>query len=327
MCKDKAMKYTLCFQTLQGRKLSLVILALIAGATIANASPSGGTVTSGSATINQSGSVTTINQSTNRASINWQNFSIGASETVNFAQPSSSSVTLNRVVGTSQSLIEGAMNANGQVLLLNPNGVLFANGSQINVGRLAVSTLNMTDENFQSGNYAFEGNFQNSIRTMQTMIATMEKPQFSSGEKISLNLNGNSLVKLTIDQGVLNALAENKGLTQADGGRIYLTPQALNSILDGIVNNTGIVEAQTLNDLAGRSIEASGKKIKNTENMNSQSNTAVSGATPSIKINTNIGALNIQQALQRNSLDLSSAMERLSTGLRLESIADDALER
>lgn len=219
--------YSSRFRILKGGKISLVVSALLAGSSIAYAAPSGGTVTTGSATISQNGSVTTISQSTNKASINWQDFSIGKSETVNFVQPSAASVTLNRVIGTNRSLIEGAMNANGQVFLINPNGILFANGAQINVGGIVASTLNITDANFQSGNYVFEGNSQNSVLNMGTItagnggyvammgktvanegtiVATMGNVQMASGEKISLNLNGNSLVKLTIDQGTMDAL-------------------------------------------------------------------------------------------------------------------------
>ena len=263
------------FRILKGGKVSLVVSVLVAGSTMSFAAPTGGTVTTGSASIAQSGSVTTINQSTHNASINWNSFSIAPSETVNFIQPSSSSITLNRVIGTTPSLIQGAMNANGQVFLLNPNGVLFANGSQINVGGLVASTLNITDQNFQAGNYVFEGNSQNSIINMGTItasnggyvsmigkhvanegtiIATMGNVQMASGEKITLNLNGNSLVKLTIDQGTFNALVENKGLIKADGGQVHLTTQALNSILDGMVNNTGIIEAQSIDDLKGEVI-------------------------------------------------------------------------
>jgi filamentous hemagglutinin family protein len=260
------------FRILKGGKISLVVSALLAGTTMSFAAPTGGTVTTGTATINQSGSITTINQSTNKASINWNSFSIAPHETVNFVQPSAQSITLNRVIGTTQSLIQGAMNANGHVFLINPNGVLFANGAQINVGGLVASTLNITDENFQAGNYVFEGNSQNSVLNMGTItanngyvammgqtvqnggtiVATMGNVQMASGEKISLNLNGNSLVKLTIDQGTMDALVENKGLIKADGGQVYLTTQALNTILDGMVNNTGIIEAQTLGDVTGK---------------------------------------------------------------------------
>lgn len=85
-----------------------------------------------------------------------------------------------------------------------------------------------------------------------TIVATMGNVQLASGEKISLNLNGNSLVKLTIDQGTLNALVENKGLIKADGGQVYLTAQALNTILDGMVNNTGVIEASSLTSVGGK---------------------------------------------------------------------------
>jgi filamentous hemagglutinin family protein len=265
--------YSSRFRILKGGKISLVVSALLTSISLVHAAPSGGTVTTGSANINQIGSITTINQSTQKASINWQDFSIGKTETVNFVQPSASSVTLNRVVGATPSLIEGAMNANGQVFLINPNGVLFANGSQINVGGLVASTLNLTDENFQSGNYVFEGNSQNSILNMGTIttaqggyvammgktvanegtiVATMGNVQMASGEKITLDLNGNSLVKLTIDQGTLNALIENKGLIKANGGQVYLSTQAVDTILDGMVNNTGVIEVSSFTDVGGK---------------------------------------------------------------------------
>jgi hypothetical protein len=92
------------------------------------------------------------------------------------------------------------------------------------------------------------------VQNEGTIVATMGNVQMASGEKISLNLNGNSLVKLTIDEGTLNALVENKGLIQADGGQVYLTTQALNTILDGMVNNSGVIEAQSLNNIDGKII-------------------------------------------------------------------------
>ncbi len=85
------------FRILKGGKISLVVSALIASVTMLHAAPSGGVVTSGSASIAQSGSVTTITQSTNKAAINWQNFSIGKSETVNFNQPNVNAVKIKNI--------------------------------------------------------------------------------------------------------------------------------------------------------------------------------------------------------------------------------------
>jgi len=256
--------YSNAFRILKGGKISLVVSAFLAGTTIVSASPTGGVVTSGNAIISQNGSNTTINQSTNKASINWQNFNIAGNETVNFIQPSSNSVTLNRVVGTTNSLIQGAMNANGQVILINPNGVIFSEGASVNVGGLIATTKNITDANFQNGNYIFEGDSTSSILNKGTInakyvammgkevinegkiVATLGRVELAGGDKFTLNLNGDSLLKLTIDEGTLNALVENKGLIKADGGVVYLTTQALDSVLDGMVNNSGIIEAQSL---------------------------------------------------------------------------------
>nr|WP_306459131.1 GLUG motif-containing protein [Aliarcobacter faecis] len=228
------------------------------------AAPSGGNVVNGTATINQSGNTTNINQSTQKATINWQKFDISKNETVNFNQPNSSSVTLNRVVGATKSIIDGAMNANGQVILVNPNGVVFNQGSQINVGGLIATTKNISNSDFENDNYVFSGNSTNSIINKGEINASyvvllgnevvnegviqvnLGRVELSSGDKITLNLNGNSLVNLTIDEGTFNALVENKGVIKADGGKVYLTTKAVNSVLDGMVNNSGVIEAKTL---------------------------------------------------------------------------------
>jgi filamentous hemagglutinin family protein len=84
----------------------------------------------------------TINQSTNKAIINWQNFGISLGESVKFTQPDRSSIALNRVTGSQKSVIDGALSANGQVFILNPNGVLFGSSAQVTVGGLLASTLN-----------------------------------------------------------------------------------------------------------------------------------------------------------------------------------------
>ena len=93
--------------------------------------PSGGTVAAGQAAISTSGTRMDVTQSSQRAIINWQGFDIGSDAQVNFAQPGDSSVTLNRVSGPTVSRIEGQLTANGQVFLVNPNGVLFGNGARV----------------------------------------------------------------------------------------------------------------------------------------------------------------------------------------------------
>jgi filamentous hemagglutinin family protein len=261
------------FRILKGGKISLVVSALLAGTTMTFAAPTGGVVNTGSATISQSGSTTNINQATQRASINWQSFSVGASETVNFVQPNSSSVTLNRVVGNETSIINGALNANGKVWILNSNGVTFGNGASINTSGLVASTMNISDTNFMNGNHVFESTGSNAsiinmgsikvsdggyvallgknVSNSGVIEATKGTVVLGAGDKITLNFNGDSLVGIAIDQGTLDALVENKGAIIADGGKIFLTTKAANDLLNGVVNNTGLLQAQTLDDVTG----------------------------------------------------------------------------
>src|SRR5215510_9359753 len=250
------------------------VAALLIAQRTALAGPVGGSVVEGSAGISQSGSVTNVNQSTNKAIINWQSFSIGAKETVNFNQPGSSSVTLNRVIGNETSVISGALNANGQVFLVNSAGVLFSKGAQVNVGGLVASTLDISNSDFMAGKYRFSGTSaasvvnQGNIRAHGggyiallgrivsndgVINARLGTVAMASGEKITLNFGGNSLVDVTIDKGTLNALVENKRAIRADGGQVIMTAKAADAVLSAQVNNSGIVQARTVAALKGGS--------------------------------------------------------------------------
>lgn len=260
------------FRILKGGKISLVVSAFLAGTTLMHAAPTGGVVTSGNANIAQSGLVTTINQSSQKASINWQGFSIGSNETVNFNQPSISAITLNRVIGNEKSIIDGALNANGQVWILNSNGVLFNANAKVNTSGLLATTKSLSDADFQAGNYSFKGDstasvinlgtininnggyaslLANSVTNEGTIKAIKGTVTLTGANEATINLNGNSLVSLKVDKGVLDALVENKGAIIADGGKVYLTTNAANELLKGVVNNTGVIEANSMDDITG----------------------------------------------------------------------------
>ena len=263
------------FSILKGWRVALVVSILLGSVTLSVAAPSGGTVTSGTAYIIQSGTVTNVNQSTQNATINWQNFSIANGETVNFNQPNASSITLNRIIGNEKSIIDGALNANGQVWLLNSNGILFGKNARVNTAGLLATTAELSDNDFNAGNYKFkntipasiinEGTIEiansgsvilasNEVRNSGTIKAISGTVHLLGADSYSLNLNGNSLIELTVDKGLLDALVENSGTIIADGGEIYLTTNAVNELLDGIVNNTGIIEANSLDDITGEII-------------------------------------------------------------------------
>ena len=108
-----------------------IVVSLPAAAQVApNAHPTGAAVLGGGVAISQTANQTTINQSTARGAIGWQTFDVGSQQTVQFKQPSSSAITLNRVDGPNPSRIAGQINANGQIILENQSGVTFYKGSR-----------------------------------------------------------------------------------------------------------------------------------------------------------------------------------------------------
>ncbi|WP_028855995.1 YDG domain-containing protein [Psychrilyobacter atlanticus] len=248
-----------------------LIFSFLVGS-FANAAPQSGKVTLGQANISTKGSVTNITQSTKKASINWNKFSINKNETVNFKQPNKSSITLNRVTGSERSVINGALNANGQVWILNSNGVLFGKNAKINTAGLLATTKNLTDKDFLAGKYNFKGNSKNSVINLGEIEITDAGYAALLGHKVSnegsikaikgviklvgaseysINLNGNSLVSLKVEKSFIDSLVENKGALIANGGEIYLTTSGAEELLKGTVNNTGVIEANSFEDITG----------------------------------------------------------------------------
>src|SRR5689334_5022471 len=130
----------------QNSRFAVAISICLVGSQAVYANPSGSQVVSGTATISQpSASSLQINQSSQNAILNWQSFSIGATESVVFVQPNASAAALNRVIGTTPSEIFGRLSANGQIFLVNPNGVLFGRSASVDVGGLVATTLSIAD--------------------------------------------------------------------------------------------------------------------------------------------------------------------------------------
>jgi filamentous hemagglutinin family protein len=252
-----------------------VTASLLAGAVASHAAPSGGVVTSGNAVISQNGNTTDINQSSQNAAINWQDFSIGAKETVNFNQPNVDSVTLNRIVGTETSVINGALNANGQVFILNSNGILFGKNASVNTSGLAATTMQLSDKNFMAGKYTFtnasdasiinkgvinisnEGYaalFGKTVENTGVINVVKGKVYMTGAESVTIDIDGNSLVELTVEKSVLDAMVSNKGAVIADGGEIYLTTSSADDLTAGVVNNTGIIQAEGIDDIEGKAV-------------------------------------------------------------------------
>jgi filamentous hemagglutinin family protein len=135
-------------------KRRLVPLLLSACFGMAVAAPTGQQVMAGQATFSQQGNVFSITN-TPGTIINWQSFSINAGEITRFIQQGSDSAVLNRIVGQDPTRILGALQSNGQVFLINPNGILFGRDSRVDVNGLVASTLNLSNADFLAGKKNF----------------------------------------------------------------------------------------------------------------------------------------------------------------------------
>src|SRR5438876_5773320 len=266
-------------------KFLLTTAALIAlTARPAAAGPEGGTVVGGAATIQgQGGPAVIVNQSSNSAIINWHTFNIGARESVRFNQPGSSSVVLNRVTGAlGPSEILGTLSANGRVFLINRDGILFGPSSVVNTAGFLATTHDIRNADFMAGRYNFNipgrpdasivnqgritatsGGFAalvaHSVRNSGTITATLGTVALaSSGTGFTVDLYGDKLITLADNDQVaskvidvatgrpLKSLVSNDGKIRANGGRVELTAAAARTVVDSVINTSGVITANSI---------------------------------------------------------------------------------
>ena len=152
------MKNILAFFRGRRMRLATALTAVwsVLAPSAAFALPQGGSVRSGSVSWETADGTMTLRQTSNRAIINWNSFGIGGDETVRFIQPGANAAVLNRVTGPYSSEIFGTLLANGNVYLVNPNGILFGAGARVDVGGLVASTFDISNRDFMAGRLNFE---------------------------------------------------------------------------------------------------------------------------------------------------------------------------
>ncbi|OQW78620.1 MAG: hypothetical protein BVN35_02865 [Proteobacteria bacterium ST_bin11] len=186
----------------------------------------GGWVTSGSATLSSNGVNMRIDQHTDRAILNWQEFNVGKDNTVQFAQPGSSSIALNRIHDQNPSQIFGQIIANGQIYLYNKNGFVFGKDSVINANTVLASTLQITDEVFNRG---ITRVYDESNRAALGIDGESLSPETSkilieAGAKITTDNNGRIvIVAPTIENsGALSTGKQGQIILAASQDKVYM---------------------------------------------------------------------------------------------------------
>lgn len=252
--------------------LSLLAAQCMTGLAWAGTMPTGGQIVAGSGQIQHVGDVTIIRQNSQMLSMNWQSFDIAAGQTVNFLQPGTSSIAINRILGNTASAIYGHLNANGQVWLINPNGVLFGQNAQVNVGGIVASTLDLDDSTLGTDNIRFAGNGRgrvvnqghitaaqggyvallgNQVSNQGVIRAQLGTVALGGGSAMTLTFSDSHLMHLMVDASTIRSLVENRQLIVANGGDVLMTAGARASLVESVVNNTGTVQARSVDEHNG----------------------------------------------------------------------------
>ncbi|KMZ25332.1 heme transporter CcmD [Haemophilus influenzae] len=272
--------------------ISLIILTTCTGAAYASAQdlPQNSEVVVGTATVSHTENKMTINQTSDKAQINWESFNIGTNKEVQFEQPNANAVAYNRVIGGNASQIQGKLTANGKVYLANPNGVTITNGAEINVAGLLATTKDLEQISESDNSYQFtrkakdgqelkEGQVLNQGKiTAQDFVvlngdkvinegeisveknsANNGKVYLSSGEDFTFTLP-DSVISVALEDNAVQGIVKNEGIIKA-GEITLLSAKGRKQALDSLVVNNGVLEATKVSNRKGK-IVLSADEIK-----------------------------------------------------------------
>jgi filamentous hemagglutinin family protein len=250
---------------------------------IAHANPEGGVVSSGNAVINSSQSQVEITQQSPKAVIDWQSFNIEANEQTRFIQPSNDAIALNRIHSNTASEIKGQLTANGKLILINQNGILFGQTAKIDVNGLIATTANISNDKFMQQDVAANSNLlmfdepgikdskiinegqitakdglvgliATHVVNAGLIIAKAAKVHLASGETFALDLYGDNLIKVAISEDLEKQLLLNSGKIVADGNQIALTAAAGKQVVNSLIANSGALQAKSVANQNGEII-------------------------------------------------------------------------
>jgi len=319
----------------------------------AYASPEGGQVVGGSGSINQSGLNTTVNQATQNMAIDWQSYNVQQDERVQYIQPNSRSISLNRILGNNASTIRGRIDANGQVILVNPNGIFFSPTSVINVGGIMASGLDIKPSDFMNGNYIFsevigtDGFVFNSgiinaamgntgtggnvtllgkqVKNDGVIVARLGAVNLAAGKAAVVTFDNAGLLGVRVTKEVLQSelgidpAVLNSGSINAEGGRILLTGSVSQDIFSRAVNTGGMEQATSaVVNADGTFTLGGGADVVNTGTLDVSTNRVNQKAGDIVVIGENVTSSGIIKADSQNGDGGSIELHATDTTLLTE---------
>lgn len=241
-------------------------------------------VVAGHATVASKPGATIVEQSTEKAILNWPSLSVPAGNLLQFVQPDSAAIALNRVLGGTTH-VDGSLVANGRVWIINPNGVLFGANASVNVAGLIATTADIDNGDFLAGNNNFSiasTNPHARVANNGKIVATgggavvLAAPQVDNegliearlgsvvlggAKTFTVEFDGDKLLNFAVAPASdtssgpggkpAGARVSNNGTIRAAGGTVLLTARAARGVLDNVINTSGMIEATTAHDENG----------------------------------------------------------------------------
>ncbi|TAE84361.1 MAG: filamentous hemagglutinin N-terminal domain-containing protein, partial [Alphaproteobacteria bacterium] len=242
--------------------------------------PMDGVVSAGNAQIHSSGRTVDVHQHTNKAVIDWRGFDVAPHEQVRFAQPSAKAITLNRVHSDRASVINGTLTANGKVVIVNQNGVLFGSRAKVDVAGLVATTADISNDAFMHKDVlhfdkvgradaaiinegtitareaGLVGLVAPYVLNSGTITAKLGNVQLASGDSAAIDMYGDGLVQIAVSDKVKNQLVANSGSISADGGSITMSAAAGKEIVNSLIAQTGALQARSVAQRQGKIVIA-----------------------------------------------------------------------
>lgn len=335
------------------RKASVAVAVSVLGLSGAvHAGPSGGQVVAGDATITPGALQTLIEQLSSKAVINWDDFSIDPGELVKFIHQNNSDVTLNRVTGDTVSQIRGALTANGNIFLINPNGIVFGAGAEVDVAGLLATTFDIADQDFMDGKFNFSGDLMNNasitnqgkievgnggfvyliapnVENTGHIIANVGRVTLANDGSYDIDLTGNGLVTFSVTDADLTGATgsvKNGPDGKIEGGHVLLSGSETSAVMSSVVNQ-GEIAAATELTMAGDDLEQSGTitagdTTLDADNAIVSSGGSISGGSATLKAGTGIGADNaVRTNVDALAVSSDSGAIRVNEANQLDSLS------
>jgi filamentous hemagglutinin family protein len=259
----------------RAKKCLAAFLAITIGYLPPSIALDGGIVVHGQVDFKNAADRLAIIQASEKAIINWQQFDIASHEHVEFQQPSIDSIVLNRVLGAKPSEILGKLSANGQVTIINQNGIMFGETSEIDIYGLLATTADIHDENFIASNYIFDiaGKADANIANYGKIIASgdgyvalsapkvanhgvikavLGKVALASGETATLDFTGDKLLEVAVSRNVTSQIISNTKTIAAN--QVELSQANGDAVLDSLIMVRGDLIAKTVGKKNGKII-------------------------------------------------------------------------